>query len=368
MKDDIPWILLARYFAGELSIQEKKKFENWIKKDPKRKVEIEQIRLYWERNIPKSESNLPDTDRAWDKLNAAIISQENSSEKEFKDNILFLRKEYQQSINRDHLSYASNRFFKYGIVAATFMVAILTGYLTYQYNVTDEETASTEVNSRILLTKNGERATYRLSDGSRITLHAGSKLEIPEDFNQTERRLKIEGEAYFDVQHDITKPFFVESGETYTQVLGTKFLVQAWENSGIQTNVVVEEGKVRFGNINYQYDMDSTQQIHLSKNQRGKIDEQGNFIIEDNVDLSWYIGWMDGRLVFNDKSLNEILPKLERWYDIEINVSNEEFLNEKVTAEIDYSLSMSEVMNGLAMTLNMDIEQEGRQFLLTSLQ
>lgn len=359
MNENMPWGLLARYFAGELNIREKKRLEEWIKEDSERADEVEVLRRFWE---SKSELTQPDTNNAWKQLSFRIDAEERK--KQHHERVVQLRKYYElHSASKKQKIRASANIRTFMLVAASILIVVFAGLFTYQLNENRDQNALADSESRILITKNGEQATYRLNDGTRVNMHAGSQLEIPHDYNVTERRLLVKGEVFFDVPHDPDKPFIVQSDYTFTEVIGTRFLVQSWPDDEPNIGVVVEEGQVLFGDLRTQYS-ENRKEVYLTQNQHGTITMQGELEVREYEDLSWYTGWIEERLVFKNRGLNEILPRLERWYDIEISVSDGALLDEKVTAEIDYSLPMTDVLNGLAMVLDVDIEREGRSFQL----
>jgi transmembrane sensor len=211
--------------------------------------------------------------------------------------------------------------------------------------------------NRVIMTSFGERASYILNDGTRVVLHAGSRLEIPENYNKEIRQLYLEGEAYFETVHNPDKPFIVHSKHAYTRVVGTRFLVQAWTESYHKVEVVVSEGKVLFGDRRAIGTSLESREVLIAENQRAVLSENEMPHVTEVEEIDWYLGWTEGRLVFEDRPLREVLPRLERWYNITFQVANEAILAQNITAEIDYSLPMSDVLNGIALTLGLEIER-----------
>ncbi|HLR90305.1 MAG TPA: FecR domain-containing protein [Balneolaceae bacterium] len=357
MNEEIPWNLLARYFAGELDGLGKKRFEEWIIEDPARAGEIEKLREFWD---SRSMGTSADSDVAWDRLSQRIDLEERKKQQE---KIVQLRYQYEESEYRTKSQRIQKSAKVIVLVAASLLIVAFAGFLAYQSNVISDHSELAETGFRVLITKNGEQATYRLIDGTRVILHAGSRLEIPNDYNQNERKLTVEGEAFFDVVHDPGKPFIVQSAYAYTEVLGTRFLVQAWKEEDSDIGVVVEEGRVLFGDLRAASD-DQKKEVILTKNQQGVINPRGDLEVFKHEDLSWYTGWLEERLVFENRELKEILPRLERWYDIEIMVDDPALLSERITAEIDYTLPMTDVIQGLAMILHTDVDRDGRRIVL----
>ncbi|MDR8390913.1 FecR domain-containing protein [Aliifodinibius sp. S!AR15-10] len=350
----MPWELLARYFAGELEGEEKEQMKSWINENPERALRVEELREIWEQSgVPAY--NL-DAEKAWQRL-ASDMDKLDQGDHQVKKVLGTKDRQYYSGNNREN---RSGRVIRRLVMAATAAVIIITAglfaYSNYE-SISSQKEKVDKTAMRLITTGNGERATYTLNDGSKVILHAGSKLQVPLSFNTAQRNLYLEGEAYFEVTRDESKPFVVHSEKATTRVLGTKFLVRAWPDERNQVEVVVSEGKVALGKAENAGLQDAGEAI-LTKNQKGQVSDDSDPSIVNDIDMNWYMGWTEGKLNFNDRPLNEIIPKLERWYDIVIQTSDAEIGRRKLTAEIDYSQPMSEVLNGIALTLELEIEKE----------
>ena len=364
MNENRSWEQLAKYFAGELHGEELKKMESWISSDPERESRITQLYEIWK------ESEHPpyplDVEEAWNNLSHGMDEMDsvrNTGSVSSGDSKVKSLTAWQQAGASRRKTAGSAR--RYIIAAATILIIVSAMLFTYYTGLSDTEGLLAEAERHVLVTQQGERASYQLSDGSRVVLHAGSRLEIPDDYNAENRELYLEGEAYFETAHDSEKPFIVHSKETYTRVVGTRFIVQSWSGQDDEVEVIVSEGKVLFGDITT---LESDEKIEalLSQNQRGVLSADKGLQVTDVDDINWYLGWTEGRLIFENRPLSEVLPRLERWYDLEISVEEEHLKGKKITADIDYSLPMSDVLKGLAMSLDMEFEQEGRNVLFQS--
>lgn len=360
MRNDLPWAQLAKYFAGELEGEELQKMERWINVDSEREAQVEKLYVVW-----KESGELPyplDVDHAWDSLFYNMDKMDMEAERLRK----ISQEDYKPVSNlKKYSDKAENKqkpeilVRKMVLIAATIVIIVTAGYFSHFISQENPENSIVDVTYRVLETQNGERASYNLSDGSKIILHAGSKLQIPHDFNDNTRELMLEGEAYFDITHNPEKPFIVQSEFSYTQVIGTKFLVHAWPDESNEVEVIVSEGKVLFGDSRYQHGEDK-KEAFITKNQKGVLSVDNGPVITDENDIEWYMGWTEGRLVFNNRELGEVLPRLERWYDIDIRVLDDKIMSKKITAEIDYSLPMTDVLQGIAMLLNLEFERTDR--------
>lgn len=360
MNNDMPWEKLAQYFAGELEGEEYQIMKKWIQADPAREQQVNHLYKIWK------ESELPpyqlDVDNAWGRLSAEMEQFEQvQKQKEFvagnigqrrKSNVLHqVHRKERKYLGRTHRIIA---------VAATILILFSTGLFTFYLATSDAgETMIADNDRRVLVTEYGERATYLLNDGSRVMLHAGSRLEIPDDYNFENRELYLDGEAYFETEHNSEKPFIVHSGNSYTMVVGTRFLVQSWGESDYETEVIVSEGRVMFGDSRT-LDATNRNETLVTENQRAVLTGSEELLVNDVTDIDWYLGWTEGRLLFENRPLREVIPRLERWYNIEIKVDREEIAASRITAEINYSLPMSDVLAGMAMTLGAELERENR--------
>jgi transmembrane sensor len=360
MNNDMPWEKLAKYFAGELKGEEHQKMEKWIQADPAREQQVNHLYKIWK------ESELPpyqlDADDAWGRLSAEMDQFEQVQ----RQNTLVTdeigrhnKSKVLHQIHRKQRKYLG-RTHRIIAVAATILILFTSGLFTFYLATSDNaDTVIAENDRRVLVTEYGERATYLLNDGSRVMLHAGSRLEIPNDYNIENRELYLEGEAYFETEHDSEKPFIVHSGNSYTRVVGTRFLVQSWEENDYETEVIVSEGRVMFGDSR-SLDTSNIHETLVTENQRAVLTGTEELLVNEVTDIDWYLGWTEGRLLFENRPLQEVIPRLERWYNIEIKVEREEIAASRITAEINYSLPMSDVLAGMAMTLGVELDRENR--------
>lgn len=358
MNEHMPWELLARYFAEEIAQEEKLQMESWINAQPEREQTVEELREVWEQSgrpacrldpeqawkrLAEDMDKLEDEARHWDQLLRAPKLSRNGS---------------QGQPNR-----SKGRVRTLMITAAA--AAVIFAAAIFAYGTYQSTASSPEIAKRELTAGEGERASYVLNDGSRVVLHAGSRLQVPLSFSRGNRELFLEGEAYFEVAHDDSSPFVVHSEHAFTRVLGTKFLVRAWPDERHHVEVIVSEGKVALGRESDGQAGEATEAI-ITKNKKGSITEERAPEVADVGDLHWYLGWTEGKLTFKNRSMREIIPKLEQWYAIEIQTGSERIANKRLTAEIDYSQPMGEVLKGIALSLDLRMERHGRIVLFAS--
>ncbi len=148
-----------------------------------------------------------------------------------------------------------------------------------------------------------------LTDGTHVWLNSESTLEFPNSFSSEKRVVRLDGEAYFQVQSDRDHPFYVHSGQQKIQVTGTRFNVKKYpEDHLIET--VLEEGKVKILGGNIARD--------LLPGQRSSFHTQSLDVKIDNVDFEVYTSWRDGRYEFKNERFDKIMKIVERWWDVEV--------------------------------------------------
>ena len=183
---------------------------------------------------------------------------------------------------------------------------------------------------RVISTATGQRADIRLSDGSRVALGVASRLRLAPDFGERSRDVYLDGTAYFDVVHDTTRPFRVHTPTAVTQDVGTRFVVTAYQESG-STQVVVAEGAVTL-----RAPTDSAAHaVQLGAGSLARITREGTPVMVRAVDPAQYMAWMDGRLVFHDTPLSDVVAELHRWYDEDIRLGDSTLARLPFSASFD---------------------------------
>lgn len=162
-----------------------------------------------------------------------------------------------------------------------------------------------------------------LADGTRVWLNAGTRLRYPVAFVGGERRVALDGEAYFEVTRDTLHPFIVEAGGQVLTVLGTAFGVRAYEDEKAVLTTL-ERGRVNVAS--------GGRDVELTPGLQSRLAD-GQFAVR-RVNTRLYTAWHVGVFVFSDQSLGEILGTLSRWYDIEVVYEARELEDIRFTGEL----------------------------------
>ena len=181
------------------------------------------------------------------------------------------------------------------------------GSIVYMAVNADFATAS-QLNT--LETPRGGEYKITLGDGSIVMLNAGSKLTFPTDFRGSERKVYVEGEAFFNVAKNPNKPFIVTVGGSEIRVLGTQFNVSSYpETEGIEATLL--EGSIQFSNTSGKVVLKPNQQVLAGYS---KLDVR-------NVSAEDFNAWTKGDFLFNDMPLAVVMQKLARWYNVEVDLA-----------------------------------------------
>lgn len=172
-------------------------------------------------------------------------------------------------------------------------------------------------NSGVVETGRGERTEVTLPDGSIIWLNENTRLVYDPAFEQ--REVRMEGEAFFDVERLEDRPFTILSGDTRTVVLGTSFNVRAYPGED-RVEVTVRTGQVRLE----EQTAAAPDAILLEAGESGVYDRKNEKLEEVDRQISNADSWKTRTLDFNEQNMAQVIPALERYFGLEVEVENED--------------------------------------------
>lgn len=148
-----------------------------------------------------------------------------------------------------------------------------------------------------------------LADGTRVILNSATRLKYPVAFGQRERKVYLDGEAYFEVETDTTRPFYVVMDRIQVRVYGTSFNVNTHQEKGIET--VLVEGKVGIKTF-------AAGEYVLKPGELACFDRKSGTVEIRDVDARQYTAWTRGIFTFEEKTLEQIMATLSLWYDVDV--------------------------------------------------
>jgi ferric-dicitrate binding protein FerR (iron transport regulator) len=217
----------------------------------------------------------------------------------------------------------------YWLAAASVLIAV--GFMLWR---TDE---------RGYNTGDDEKLNIALVDGSSVTLNYKSELELATGFGNESRHVSLQGEAFFNIRRDKSKPFIISIGDHEVMVVGTSFNVSYDQNVA---EITVCSGKVRLHS--------GDQFLTLKAGEKGVISSAGNLSLTewDPNDFAWY----SGTLVLKDKSLKEVATMLSRLFHVTVDVSPS-VASCTLSAKIQYE-TIDDILGVIKETLGVEWKHE----------
>lgn len=211
-----------------------------------------------------------------------------------------------------------------------------------------------QVQNFTLSTPKGGQYRITLADGTKVWLNAASSLSYPNKFSDNERRVVLQGEAYFEVAHNAKKPFIVSTRDQEIKVLGTTFNVNAYQNEGMTVTTLIN-GRVKLNSPN------SSKAAYLKPGEQSILNQNAFRIMP--VDVTFYTAWKDGEFIFKATPLSTVLRQIERWYNLEIDYNGipEDI---QIHASIQRDKPLSAVLSALEKITNLKFDIEGRRMKL----
>lgn len=243
-------------------------------------------------------------------------------------------------------------FLKIGI-AASLIIGILS--LIFISRIQDRETLATMPELIIKEVPDGRKITTVLPDGTKVKINSRSNLTYPQLFGDVDRRVLLDGEAFFEVEKNPEKPFVISCSGVTVKVLGTSFNVKAYKNDRYQ-KIAVVSGKVSVGTS-------EGEEIVLYPDSMAVIDNRTGSVTTKGFNKKEELGWCEGILYFNKTPFHEVFKKLELWFGvtfyIEKGVSFD--VNELYTGEFIRNESLENVLKGIGYTSGFDYKIINKQ-------
>jgi ferric-dicitrate binding protein FerR (iron transport regulator) len=319
MIEEKDWDRIAGYLAGALSPAQEKEFQEWLGDDPERSGLLESLRGTWRDAADPSSGFTPDAEAAWKKVRQRIRPDEPET-----------------GVRKLSFRYIRN-------IAAAALVILSTGLIISK--IMNDGRMIT------IIAKAGEQKEVMLPDGSTVWLNGSSEISYKDGFkDRSSREVKLEGEAFFSVEKDPSKPFRITTGTTLTTVLGTSFNVK--ENSDGEVLVAVFTGRVSFGPK-----QGEKQRLLLLPGDKGRYSADKRLLKETVKDTN-FLFWKSGRLSFTDAPLGTVLATLEETYHVRFEVNDKSLLRRHVTTAFDHA-SFNEVSDVLETLLDVQLVRSG---------
>jgi ferric-dicitrate binding protein FerR (iron transport regulator) len=242
------------------------------------------------------------------------------------------------------------------------------GVLTKQGDVALEKTGDStlayvgnnekSVGTNTLTVPKGGQYHIILPDGSGVWLNASSAISYPTAFSGTSREVTLNGEAYFEITKDKTKPFIVHvaSNKTNVTVLATHFNIMAYTDDNKSVEATLLEGAIQLAH-------GASTQL-LKPNQQAKVTEAGAISVTEMKDANQSIDWRNGVFQLDDQSLSRIAQEISRWYDVKIvydHCTPGQLSEHLATGVIPRNMNLEDVLKVLELDgIHTDLDEEER--------
>lgn len=306
--------LAVKYLAGSATPEEVEQLEVWVKSDEEKRRLFFDIKRSW--MLVSSSPKAFQKSHAWEKIASQTFQTES------KNNVRTLQPK------------SSGGIITLWRVAAAILLLITGIYSVYYF-------AGFREKEWVAMDQHQERI---LDDASRVHLHRNSTLIYPARFRSNERRVKLEGEAFFEVTEDAQKPFVVETSNIEIHVLGTSFYVNT-RGEADETEVIVQTGKVAMV-------ASDKVQLPLTEGQRGIYHHDRNELAEARVENPNFISWKTRILVFEDSGLKEVFEVIGDTYGVNFSLADSSLENCRLTALFN-DKTLAEVLAIVAETFSL---------------
>ena len=288
----IPYELLAKYLSRQCTQAELEEVNRWLNEDAEHPLLLEKLKRQWEAvQVDASVFVIPDKAAVWNKVQVRIRDKA-----------------------KQVPMYSRSLLIRVSSVAA--FIALVLGFsLSFLLNGQKESWQASQFEN-VVMAPSGQKTQLVLPDGTLVWLNSGSRLSYNYQYSTKDRVVYLEGEAFFDVKKDTQYPFIVKAGAVDVKVHGTAFNVSAYADED-DIMVALLRGKVSL--------LSATDQkllAYLSPDQEATVSKRSLSCRVESCDASIESSWHHNLLKFDGTPAKEVWKKLERWYGVDIALSN----------------------------------------------
>lgn len=325
--------LIRKYLASELTSREQVELQSWLAENPEHSRLLSRLEAYQQVSAEETEEM---REVIWDQLQHRITEEDRSR-------IL------------EPVVKRSSRGWIWKIAAALLVICLASVWVLKTRHDQSKETIA----PLAIVTKStspGQKITTILPDGTVVKLNSLSSISFPEKFSGKERRVELSGEAFFDVTHDASRPFYVSFRNSEVKVLGTSFNIRTYREETSVT-VAVASGRVSFTST------DAQSKVILEPNELVSYDEAENKMVKRTFDPLDIYGWKDHILYFKNDEFEEIVGELEKWYGVKITYTRDFHSKGTFSGEFE-NKSLGNVLIGLSYLYEFTYEIDGDKVIL----
>jgi transmembrane sensor len=289
--------LIARNLAGVADQNEVTKLNDWINFSRSNRKYFEQVRNIWEASDRQVDTRKINSAEALTKVLARLPKEKRE-------------RKFWSTMQK---------------IAAVIILPLAGAALLWTYmEINSEKESYNDLVYNEVYAPYGTRSSFRLADSSLVWLNSGSRLKYPVRFSRKNRTVFLDGEAYFEVESNKSKPFIVQTSSLRVKSTGTKFNVSEYRLNPL-TEVTLTSGKISVSNgndnKNYQLISEMSPNQHLVYNSQTR---EKKLLSEDTYQ---YVAWKDGKLMFRNEPLDKVLDKISLMFNVDIELRGKELQN-----------------------------------------
>jgi ferric-dicitrate binding protein FerR (iron transport regulator) len=338
---NIPDQTLFRYLTGHSSEEENRRFFEWLESDGENRRSFAEFKKIYIEVMAHFDQSV-DTESAYQH---------------------FLKKIEERTSGTDNHRALGRKLRRWMRYAAVGILALSAGYTAYHLGHRSTQTPADQTFE--IVVPRGGRSSVILPDGSSIWMNSGSFLRYSNRFDQETREVYLEGEALFEVEKG-DLPFIVHTTHLDIFVHGTTFNVKSYPAEN-QVEATLIEGEIRVETrgtretatikpnqkIRYHKDLNISEIISTEKNKtvppKDEVMLAKNLVIYNNVDVEETVSWQSGTLIINNETLESLVQKLERKWDVTFVFENEDLKSQSYSGTIP-DFPIEQVLNAIALT------------------
>lgn len=233
------------------------------------------------------------------------------------------------------------------VVAVAAILAVpLAIYFFHDINTPDKAQTAVTTAERTFWVNDGVKGTIVLPDSTEVMLNSGSRLTLAEGFSPASREVTLSGEAYFRVRADKSSPFYIRTDKGVSvKVTGTEFNLCCYPM----------QKDLRLSLVKGSVDLVSGNKLLCSMTEGRQVSVADGKVMNEKAADVVSTAWTSGNLMFEDTPMTEVLQRLERWYGVEITVTDQRVYASSFTGDFN-SESIQQVLELLRITSNIDYQ------------
>lgn len=289
-------------------------------------------------------------------LSAAIYNSYNSNMNSFSEHLLV------SDFNQEDilLQISDNEYYK--ITEATDnkwltikgeFVSINSGNISF---VASDDIKNENSRQYKLFVPTGKKFHLTLIDGTEVELNSNSTLSFNNSTISKQRNVSLKGEAFFDVAHNKERPFIVESSDMIVEALGTEFNISDYNENEFSSTTLVN-GSIRVSNLQGENKI-------IKPGEQAKLFHNQDEIIVNNVDVQKVVAWTSGRMIFRNETLENLIPRMNRWFDVEFVILDKNLKDYQFTGTLKKENDLIHFLQILKYTRGVSYKIENKQVKL----